>query len=200
MTPNQHMEMDEHQPPSRRLSGVIIVPIAALALMGVFGWGLFNGSDELPSVLLGKPVPEFSLSHVQGYPGGLSNVDLQGHISLVNVFASWCVPCRAEHPLLMELSKAGDIPIYGINYKDPPDQAVAWLNELGNPYTRIGADIDGRAAIEWGVYGIPETYVISAKGTIAYRYVGPLTRRSLTETILPLIDGLKRQTALEAAQ
>lgn len=194
------LDTDIHRSSSRRLSSVIIVPIAALALMGMFAWGLFNSSDELPSVLLDKPVPEFSLPPVQGHAGGLSDIDLQGHISLVNVFASWCVPCRAEHPLLLEWSKTSDVPIYGINYKDPPDQAVAWLNELGNPYTLIGADIDGRTAIEWGVYGIPETYVISTKGTIAYRYVGPLTRRSLTETILPLINGLKRQTALEAAQ
>ena len=200
MIPNQHIETDEHHTPSPRLSGVIIVPIAALALMGTFAWGLFNSSDKLPSALLGKPVPAFSLPPVQGHAGGLSDVDLQGHISLVNVFASWCVPCRAEHPLLMEWSKTSDVPIYGINYKDPPDQAEAWLNELGNPYTRIGADIDGRAAIEWGVYGIPETYVISANGTIAYRYVGPLTRRSLTETILPVITRLKQQAALEVAQ
>ena len=200
MTPNQHIETDEHQTPSRRLSGVIIVPIAALALMGTFAWGLFNNSDELPSVLLDKPVPAFSLPPVQGYPGGLSDIDIQGHISLVNVLASWCVPCRAEHPVLMEWSKTSDVPIYGINYKDPPDQAVAWLNELGNPYARIGADMDGRAAIEWGVYGIPETYVISGKGTIAYRYVGPLTRHSLTETVLPIITKLKQQTALEVAQ
>lgn len=182
----------------RHVSGLIFVPLAALVVMGLFGWGLFRGSDDLPSALLGKPVPQFSLPPVQGRTEGLSTADLQGQVSLVNVFASWCVPCRVEHPLFLELSRTGEVPIYGINYKDLPDQAEAWLKELGDPYARIGADIDGRVAIEWGVYGIPETYMISADGTIAYRHVGPLTRAILDETLMPLVRSLQQQKAGEA--
>jgi cytochrome c biogenesis protein CcmG/thiol:disulfide interchange protein DsbE len=134
---------------------------------------------------------------VLGREEGLSTQDLIGHVSLVNVFASWCVPCRAEHPLFMELSATGEVPLYGINYKDPPDQARAWLDELGDPYARIGADINGRAGIEWGVYGVPETYVIAPDGTIAYRHVGPITRAILQETLLPIVRDHKTQSAKE---
>jgi len=174
----------------------VLVPLIAFALMVLFGWGLFRAGDDLPSVLLGKPVPDFALPPVLGREEGLSTQDLIGHVSLVNVFASWCVPCRAEHPLFMELSTTGEVPLYGINYKDPPDQARAWLDDLGDPYARIGADINGRAGIEWGVYGVPETYVI-ADGTIAYRHVGPITRAILQDTLLPIVRDLKTQSAKE---
>tara|TARA_R110002124_G_scaffold76906_1_gene206003 strand:- start:211 stop:804 length:594 start_codon:yes stop_codon:yes gene_type:complete len=184
-------------PVSRRsISGFVLVPLIAFALMVLFGWGLFRAGDDLPSVLLGKPVPDFALPPVLGREEGLSTQDLIGHVSLVNVFASWCVPCRAEHPLFMELSTTGEVPLYGINYKDPPDQARAWLDDLGDPYARIGADINGRAGIEWGVYGVPETYVI-ADGTIAYRHVGPITRAILQDTLLPIVRDLKTQSAKE---
>lgn len=184
-------------PVSRRsISGFVLVPLIAFALMVLFGWGLFRGGDDLPSALLGNPVPDFALPPVLGREEGLSTQDLIGHVSLVNVFASWCVPCRAEHPLFMELNATGEVPLYGINYKDPPDQARAWLDELGDPYARIGADINGRAGIEWGVYGVPETYVI-ADGTIAYRHVGPITRSILEETLLPIVRDLNTQSAKE---
>ena len=184
----------------RRISGFVLVPLIAFALMVLFGWGLFRGGDDLPSALLDKPVPEFALAPVLGREEGLSTQDLIGHVSLVNVFASWCVPCRAEHPLFMELSATGEVPLYGINYKDPPEQARAWLDELGDPYARIGADIDGRAGIEWGVYGVPETYVIAPDGTIAYRHVGPITRANLEETLLPIVRDLKTQAGKEPTQ
>ena len=183
--------------PRRRISGFVLVPLIAFALMVLFGWGLFRGGDDLPSALLDKPVPEFALAPVLGREEGLSTQDLIGHVSLVNVFASWCVPCRAEHPLFMELSATGEVPLYGINYKDPPEQARAWLDELGDPYARIGADIDGRAGIEWGVYGVPETYVIPSAGAIAYRHVGPITRAILEETLLPIVRDLKTQAGKE---
>lgn len=183
--------------PRRRNLGFVLVPVVALALMVLFGWGLFREGDDLPSALIDKPVPQFALAPVLGREEGLSTQDLIGHVSLVNVFASWCVPCRAEHPLFMKLSATGEVPLYGINYKDPPEQARAWLDELGDPYARIGADIDGRAGIEWGVYGVPETYVITSDGTIAYRHVGPITRAILRETLLPIVRDLKNQSFKE---
>ena len=157
----------------------MLVPLLAFALMVLFGFGLFKGGDALPSALLYKPVPEFSLPPVLGREEGLSTQDLIGHVSLVNVFASWCVPCRAEHPLFMDLAATGEVPLYGINYKDPPEQARAWLDE-------------------WGVYGVPETYVIAADGTISYRHVGPITQGILQETLLPMVRDLKTQTAKES--
>jgi len=184
----------------KRVSGLVLIPLIALIMMVLFGWGLLNKSDELPSALLKKPVPEFSLPPVQGRSTGLATSDLMGKVSLVNVFASWCVPCRIEHPMFMELAQQGIVPIYGINYKDKPAQAEAWLAELGDPYTLTGADLDGRVGIEWGVYGVPETYVIGADGRIAYRHVGPLSRAALSETVLPIIRDLQSQSALTGAQ
>lgn len=176
----------------------MLVPLLAFALMVLFGFGLFKDGDALPSALLYKPVPEFSLPPVLGREEGLSTQDLIGHVSLVNVFASWCVPCRAEHPLFMDLAGTGEVPLYGINYKDPPEQARTWLDELGDPYARIGADITGRAGIEWGVYGVPETYVIAPDGTIAYRHVGPITQEILQDTLLPIVQDLKTQSVQES--
>lgn len=196
------MSAGEGQSPDAR-SGrlLVLLPLAVFAALAVALYsGLWNRDDQLPSVLIGKSVPEFSLPPVFGRDEGLSTQDLIGHVSLVNVFASWCVPCRAEHPLFLELSASGEVPLYGINYKDPPEQARAWLDELGDPYTRIGADRDGRAGIEWGVYGVPETYVIAADGTIAYRHVGPITRVILQDTLIPMVRDLKSSTAREATQ
>ena len=181
----------------RRLSGFMLVPLVSFALMALFGLGLFRGSDALPSALTGKSVPEFALPPVLGREQGLSTQDLIGHVSLVNVFASWCVPCRAEHPLFMNLAATGEVPLYGINYKDPPEQVRAWLDELGDPYARIGADVNGRAGIEWGVYGVPETYVIASDGTLAYRHVGPITQAILQEILFPIVLDLKTKAGKE---
>ncbi len=111
----------------------------------------------------------------------------------MNVFASWCTVCRVEHPVFMELNRDGSLPIHGLNYKDRPEHAAKWLDELGDPYTRTGADINGRVGIDWGVYGVPETFVISAQGTIAYKHIGPVTQETLEQTILPLVARLRRQ-------
>lgn len=173
----------------RYLAPVIV--FIALALM--LGWGLTHDPREIPSTLIGKSVPRFSLPPVKGRSLGLSNVDLKGEVSLVNVFASWCVACREEHPLLLKMKADGVLPIHGLDYKDAPEDAARWLNTFGDPYTRTGADINGRIGIDWGVYGVPETFVIGKDGRIAYKHIGPLTPEALDRTILPLIRRLRQQ-------
>jgi cytochrome c biogenesis protein CcmG/thiol:disulfide interchange protein DsbE len=171
---------------------VFLLPVVSFVVLAVaMAWGLTRNPDDLPSALVGRPVPEFTLAPVKGRTLGLSSADLQGHVSLVNVFASWCVPCRDEHPILMQLSKQGFVPIYGLNYKDRPDDAQRWLNALGDPYDRTGADLDGRVAIDWGVYGVPETFVIDSDGTIALKHIGPFTQAIMDNTIVPLIRELQ---------
>ena len=170
-----------------------LVPLTVFIVAGGFlAIGLTLNPREVPSPLINKPVPEFVLLPVQGRTLGLSSADLNGEVSLVNVFASWCVACRAEHPLLMELKQKGTVPIHGLNYKDKPDDAEKWLAELGDPYTRTGADINGRVGIDWGVYGVPETFVIDRQGRIAYKQIGPVTPQVLEKTILPLISKLQQ--------
>jgi cytochrome c biogenesis protein CcmG/thiol:disulfide interchange protein DsbE len=146
----------------------------------------------LPSALIDRPAPEFSLPPVLDSVPGLSTADLKGQVSLVNMFASWCAPCRVEHPVLLRLKEEGRVTVFGIDYKDKPEDVKAWLGRLGNPYTRLGADLEGRVAIEWGVYGVPETYVIDREGRIRYRHVGPLQPRDLEEKILPLLKELQK--------
>lgn len=172
---------------------LLALPLLIAALLAVvFWWGLQSNDDSLPSALIGRSVPEFSLPPVGGQGEGLSSADLRGTVSLVNVWASWCVPCRTEMPLLMELAEAGTVNIYGINYKDGPDAALSFLEELGNPYTRIGADT-GRVSVDWGVYGVPETFVVDAEGRIAYKHIGPFDERSLEEKILPIVARLQAE-------
>jgi len=139
---------------------------------------------------VGKPVPEFRLPPVKGRTMGLSRTDLLGEISLVNVFASWCIPCRAEHPFLLQLASEGEVSIHGLNYRDAPSEAARWLDSLGDPYIRTGADVVGCAAIEWGVYGVPETFVVDRDGNVAFKHVGPLTAEILDATIRPVIRRL----------
>ena len=175
----------------RRL--LYLLPVLVFIGVGIgLALGLTRDPGVLPSALLDKSVPAFELPPLEGRAGaGLSSQDLQaGAPALVNVFASWCVPCRAEHPLLMVLAERG-VTIYGINYKDPPEQASAWLAELGDPFAKIGADRDGRVGIEWGVYGVPETYVVDQAGTIRYKQIGPLTPEVVHSKILPLIRELQ---------
>lgn len=167
-----------------------LLVFAALAVLLAIGLGL--DPKLVPSPLIGKPVPSFDLPPVKGRTLGLATRDLKGEVSLVNVFASWCTACREEHPLLMRLSREKVVPIHGLNYKDRPRDAERWLDELGDPYTRTGADVSGRVAIDWGVYGVPETFVVDRKGRIAYKQIGALTPKVLEETILPLIAKLRK--------
>lgn len=171
---------------------VLLAPLAVFIGIGVFlAIGLTLDPREIPSILIGKPVPTFSLPPVRGRALGLATADLKGDVSLVNVFASWCVACREEHPLLMQISREGIVPVHGLNYKDQPADAARWLDQMGDPYTRTGADLDGRVAIDWGVYGVPETFVIDREGRIAYKRIGPITPAVWQQTLLPLIRGLQ---------
>jgi len=168
------------------------IPVIITALIGVaLAIGLTLNPRDIPSALIGSSVPEFDLPPVQGSLLGLSSADLKGEVSIVNVWASWCTECRKEHPLLMTIEERAGVPVHGINYKDKPADAENMINELGNPYTRDGADLDGRVSIDWGVYGVPETFVIDRQGRIAYKRIGRVTEEELTETILPLINKLK---------
>jgi cytochrome c biogenesis protein CcmG, thiol:disulfide interchange protein DsbE len=175
----------------RRLGFLLPVVVFVVVAVGL-GIGLTRNPQEIPSALIGRPVPGFSLPPVQGRALGLSSADLKGEVSLVNVFASWCTACRDEHPLFMQLEKEGVVPLHGLNYKDRPEDAAKWLDELGDSYTRTGADLDGRVAIDWGVYGVPETFVIRRDGVIVHKHVGPVSAKDLEETILPLIERLRR--------
>ena len=171
----------------RRL--LYLIPVLVFGAVGIgLAVGLTRDPGTLPSALLDRPVPAFELPGLGG-GDGLSSEDLKGRVSLVNVFASWCVPCRVEHPLMMALAERG-VTIYGINYKDPPEQANAWLDELGNPFARIGADRSGRVGIDWGVYGVPETYLVDGAGRIRHRFVGPLQPRDVDQILLPLLAEL----------
>lgn len=177
-----------------RRSLLTFVPLAAVGgLVALFAAGLGRDPSVIPSALIGRAVPDFALPPVQGRTLSLSSVDLRGEVSLVNVFASWCIPCREEHPVFMRLAREKVVPVYGINYKDAPDDAAKWLDERGDPYTRTGADRDGRVAIEWGVYGVPETFVVGADGVIAYKHVGAITEQILSDAILPLIARLQTE-------
>ncbi len=170
-----------------------LLPLGAFVLVAIaLGVGLTLRPDIIPSALINKPVPEFDLPPVEGRSEGFSTADLKGKVSLVNVFASWCIPCRAEHPLITRLAETEGVPVYGINYKDKPADVRRWLDQLGDPYTRIGADLDGRVAIDWGVYGIPETFIIDRNGRIAYKQIGPMSAQDIEETIMPIIERLRK--------
>lgn len=184
----QPVHGNEHSPGLWSLTPLVVF----MGLLVLFGIGLTMNPREIPSPLIGKPVPDFDLPPVKGRELGLSSKSLQGEVSLVNVFASWCTACREEHPLLMDLRRRGTMPIHGLNYKDRPDDASRWLDELGDPYTRTGADINGRVGIEWGVYGVPETFVIDRHGRIAYKHIGPLTLNAMQQKILPLVSELRK--------
>jgi cytochrome c biogenesis protein CcmG/thiol:disulfide interchange protein DsbE len=175
----------------RLLFALPLVAFAAIAIW--FALGLGRDPQEIPSALLDKPVPGFTLPPVAGVERpGLARDDMIGRPALVNVFASWCAPCRVEHPVLSELARGG-IAIFGISYKDKAEDSRRFLAELGNPYARVGWDNDGRVAIEWGVYGVPETFVIDRRGRIRHRHVGAVTPEIARHTIRPLLAKLERE-------
>jgi cytochrome c biogenesis protein CcmG/thiol:disulfide interchange protein DsbE len=171
---------------------LVFVGVAIALAVGLGRQGE-QGSRDVPSALIDKPVPSFSLAPVKGHGPGLSDADIKAAgVSILNVFASWCGPCRVEHPIWMAYAERPDaVPLFGLNYKDRPDDASGWLDKLGNPYARTGADLDGRVGIDFGVYGVPETFVIDATGRIVYKHIGVMTRRDLEEKILPTVARLK---------
>jgi cytochrome c biogenesis protein CcmG/thiol:disulfide interchange protein DsbE len=180
-------------PLGRRL--LYLMPVLLFAVVaGYFLWGLDSERDPraVPSVMIDKPVPEFDLLTIQGMDDpGLAAADLRGQgVTLVNFFASWCIPCRAEHPVLERMVRDRGVRLVGINYKDKPGDARSWLAELGNPFARIGADESGRVAIDWGVYGVPETFIVDDAGRIRYRHLGPLTPDAVEEIVMPLVREL----------
>jgi cytochrome c biogenesis protein CcmG/thiol:disulfide interchange protein DsbE len=170
------------------------IPLAVVSLLAaVLFVGLGLDPKIVPSALIDKPVPQFDVPPLPGKGPGLIAADMaKGGISVVNVWASWCGPCRIEHPHLMQLAKVPGIRLIGLNYKDDPAKAQAFLDQLGDPFVTIGADRTGRVAFEWGVYGVPETFLIDGTGRIVLKHVGPLRAEDLPEKILPAIEAARK--------
>lgn len=176
----------------RRL--LFFLPLAVFAVLAIyFAIGLTKDPRALPSAILDQPVPAFALPPIKGRDEGLANADLAGRVSLVNVFGSWCVACRVEHPFLMKLKEQGAVPIHGIDWREANrDDGPAWLARLGDPYALIGDDPESRAAIAFGVTGAPETFVVDRRGVVRYKHVGPMTEKFWRETLLPIVRELDK--------
>lgn len=164
-----------------------------LAVAGFLYVGLGLNPKEVPSPLIGKPMPAFSLSRLDAPEQTISDETIRGRVALVNVWASWCAACRDEHALLVRLAESGVVPIYGLNYKDTRQDGLRWLERLGNPYAVNAFDEKGRVGIDWGVYGVPETFVLDRQGIIRYKHIGPISEQDLEQRILPLIAELEAQ-------
>jgi cytochrome c biogenesis protein CcmG/thiol:disulfide interchange protein DsbE len=185
-------------PQTRSRLWLVLLPVILFAALAALFWkGLSGTPSEIPSVLINKPVPDFLLNPVDGLDmPGFGDADLKtGKVTVVNVWASWCAPCRVEHPLLTELAKRPDIQLYGMNYKDEPENAVSFLGTLGQPFAAVGADRDGRTAIDFGVYGVPETFIVDGQGMIRYKHIGPLTAESIAGELAREIDKAKTPLA-----
>jgi cytochrome c biogenesis protein CcmG/thiol:disulfide interchange protein DsbE len=171
-----------------------LLPLAIfVVVVGFLGIGLTLNPREVPSPLVGKPAPEFALPQLHEPQQMLSLQDMRGKVWLLNFWASWCGGCKEEHPVLMQLAKTGEVPIYGMDYKDRRDEGIAWLQRWGNPYSVIAVDESGRVGINYGVYGVPETYVIDKAGVIRYKQIGPLDENILDKKIMPLVRELQQQ-------
>ncbi|MBS0424782.1 MAG: DsbE family thiol:disulfide interchange protein [Proteobacteria bacterium] len=171
-----------------------LAPLFAFLVLAAFLLvGLTLNPRQVPSPLIDKPAPKFQLNQLQEPDKIMSSDDNLGKVWMLNVWASWCVACRDEHPLLVQLAKTGFVPIYGLNYKDERTTAMQWLKRYGDPYTISIVDSDGKVGIDYGVYGVPETYVIDKKGIIRHKQIGPVTVDSLEKTIIPLIKELQQQ-------
>jgi cytochrome c biogenesis protein CcmG/thiol:disulfide interchange protein DsbE len=170
-----------------------LVPLAIFVVLLAFLFaGLSLNPREVPSPLVGKPAPAFTLARLDQPQRALGTADMKGQVWLLNVWASWCVACRVEHPFLVELAKSKVVPIVGLNYKDKPDEGRAWLAQHGDPYDVSVVDRDGRVGIDWGVYGVPETFVVDKAGVIRYKHIGPVDAAALERKILPLVRELAK--------
>jgi cytochrome c biogenesis protein CcmG/thiol:disulfide interchange protein DsbE len=171
------------------------LPLVIFAALAVYFWaGLGRDPNLLPSVLIDRPVPAFALPPIEGAPHGLSSEDLKGQVTLVNIFGSWCVACLVEHPYLMQLSRDGVVPIYGIDWREKDRFAgPAWLAQHGNPYARVGDDPDSHAAIALGVTGAPETFIVDHLGVVRYKQVGPITPEIWKNQLAPIVRHLQEQ-------
>jgi cytochrome c biogenesis protein CcmG, thiol:disulfide interchange protein DsbE len=170
----------------------LIPLILFLVLLGFLARGLVLDPHEVPSPLVGKPAPAFELTQLATPQLKFSPAEMRGKVWLLNVWASWCVSCREEHPVLVALAKSGAVPLYGLNYKDQRQDGMRWLTQFGNPYALSAFDGDGRVGIDYGVYGVPETYVIDKAGIIRYKQIGPVTQDALEKKILPLVKELEK--------
>lgn len=170
-----------------------LLPLLVFVVMaGFLAIGLKLDPREVPSPLIGKPAPAFDLPQLAAPDQRLAAKDLRGQVWLLNVWASWCVACRQEHPLLVEVAKTGQLKLYGLNYKDKRDDALGWLDRYGNPYLKSVSDTDGLVGIDYGVYGVPETFVIDKQGVIRYKQIGPVTPEALRDKLLPLVAQLEQ--------
>ncbi|MBA1148119.1 DsbE family thiol:disulfide interchange protein [Ectothiorhodospiraceae bacterium WFHF3C12] len=171
-----------------------LLPLGIFLVLAVFfAVGLQRDPSEIPSPLVGKPAPEFQLPRLHQPERAIDNAALEGEVSVVNVWASWCVGCREEHEVVKALANSGAAPVYGLNYKDAREDALRWLSHFGDPYTAIAVDRDGDVGIDWGVYGVPETFILDADGVIRYKHIGPMSETDLREKILPVIRELKTE-------
>ena len=168
-----------------------VLPLGIFVLMvGLLGLGLTLDPKKIPSPLIDKPAPDFSLAKLHAPEEKLSNKDLLGQVWVLNVWASWCVSCRAEHAIITNLANRNLVDVVGLDYKDQPKDARRWLQQFGNPYSASLMDIDGRVGIDWGVYGVPETFIIGKDGRIKYKHIGPVTSESLESEIVPALKEL----------
>src|SRR5262245_29655936 len=182
--------------PAPRRTFLMVLPLFAFIGLALLFWFRLGSGDpsRIPSALIGRPAPQTTLPPLEGLLNngaqvpGLDPAAFKGKVSLVNVWASWCVPCHDEAPLLTELAKDNRLQLVGINYKDAPDNARRFLGRYGNPFALVGADANGRASIEWGVYGVPETFIVGRDGTIAYKLVGPITPDNLRAVLMPELE------------
>lgn len=173
-----------------------IIPLIIFGVVVIFLWrGLFLKPNLVPSPLIGKSAPSFQLNQLMDPTLKTSHKDFLGHITLVNVWATWCIACKAEHDFLLKLSNHRDLMLYGLNYKDDPTKARDWLNTLGNPYQVVAVDQAGEVAIDWGVYGTPETFIIDKKGVIRHKHIGPISMDVWERDIQPVIRKLQREDA-----